>query len=97
MIRIEDIFRRNGIAYVVAEEGHIERLDASMAFQGIYGSISGLSHTGDRGVRPPLEYGSAKSFSIPRRMETRREALEAALGRMGESSRLWTAMSARRR
>ena len=69
---VETIFRRNGIAYVLTEEGHIERL-MPLAFQSIL--VESDFDTGDTELNRLLSIAQRK-FLNPRQ-ETRREALEA--------------------
>ena len=69
---IENIFRRNGIAYKLTEEGHIERL-MPLAFQSIL--VESDFDTGDTELNRLLSIAQRK-FLNPR-PETRREALEA--------------------
>ena len=71
-VRIEDIFRRNGIAYVLAEEGHIERL-VPRVFQDAV--VRPEFNTGDGEFDRLLETAQEK-FLNPN-PGTRREALEA--------------------
>ena len=77
---IENIFRRNGIAYVLTEEGHIERL-MPLAFQSIL--VESDFDTGDTELNRLLSTAQRK-FLNPRQ-ETRREALEALCDAVGEA------------
>ena len=69
---IENIFRRNGVAYKLTEEGRVERL-MSLEFQGIL--VESDFDTGDAELNRLLSTAQRK-FLDPR-PETRREALEA--------------------
>ena len=69
---IETIFRRNGIAYKLTEEGRIERL-MPLEFQGIL--VESDFDTGDEELNRLLNTAQRK-FLDPR-PETRREALES--------------------
>lgn len=68
---IETIFRRNSIAYVLTEEGRIERL-VPPAFQAV---VQPEANTGDMEFDRLL--GTAQYKFLHPRPETRREALEA--------------------
>ena len=69
---VETIFRRNGIAYVLREDGRVERL-ASPVFQ--HALVQSESHTGDAEFNRLLSTAQRK-FLDPR-PEMRREALES--------------------
>ncbi len=69
---VETIFRRNGIAYVLSEDGHIERL-TPLVFQ--HTLVQSESHTGDAELDRLLS--TARRKFLDPRPETRREALES--------------------
>ena len=70
--QVETIFRRNGIAYVLTEEGRIDRL-VSPVFQSAL--VQSASSTGDAELDRLL--GTAQRKFLDPNAETRREALEA--------------------
>ena len=70
--QVETIFRRNGIAYVLTEEGRIERL-VPPVFQSVL--VQSESSTGDAELDRLL--GTAQRKFLDPDLETRREALEA--------------------
>ena len=69
---VETIFRRNGIAYVLSEDGHVERL-VPLVFQNTL--VQSESHTGD--VEFDRLLSTARRKFLDPRPEIRREALEA--------------------